>query len=76
MVVSICFEKNIFVAVRFQSWPRGYKTFFILNSAEHELFNARKYKNIKDFSFCLGSDKPVMLFFLLINVKMPTFVGI
>ena len=24
----------------------------------------------------LGSDKPTMLFFLLINVKMPTVVGI
>ena len=31
--------------------PRGYKTFFMLNSAEHEIF-------------------------LLINVKMPTTVGI
>ena len=33
------------------TWPRGYKTFFMLNSTEHE-------------------------FFLLINVKMPTIVGI
>ena len=32
-------------------WPRGCKTFFMLNSIEHE-------------------------FFLLINVKMPTIVGI
>ena len=32
--------------------PRGYKTVFMLNSAEHEIF------------------------FLLINVKMPTDVGI
>ena len=32
--------------------PRGYKTFFMLNSTEHEIF------------------------FLLINVKMPTIVGI
>ena len=50
--------------------PRGYKTFSILNSAEHEISNAHKYKNIKEFSFS-GSDKPRMLFFLLINVKMP-----
>ena len=27
--------------------PRGYKTFFVLNSVEHEILNARKYKNIK-----------------------------
>ena len=30
-------------------WPRGYKTFFVLNSAEHEILNAHKYKNIKKF---------------------------
>ena len=34
-----------------QVWPRGYKTFFMLNSTEHEIF-------------------------LLINVKMPTIIGI
>ena len=26
-------------------WPRGYKTFFMLNSAEHEIFSANKYEN-------------------------------
>ena len=26
---------------------RGYKTFFMLNSIEHEILNAHKYKNIK-----------------------------
>ena len=31
------------------SWPRGYKTFFVLNSVEHEILNAHKYKNIKKF---------------------------
>ena len=31
---------------------RGYKTFFMLNSVEHEFSNAHKYKNIKKFSFC------------------------
>ena len=43
----------------------------MLNSAEHELLNAYMYKNIKK-----GSDKPRMLFFLLINVKIPEVVGI
>ena len=33
------------------SWPRGYKTFFVLNSVEHEILNAHKYKNIKKFSY-------------------------
>ena len=55
---------------------RGYKTFFVLNSVEHEILNAHKYKNIQKFSFFSDSDKPRMLFFLLINVKMPTIVGI
>ena len=32
-------------------WPRGYKTFFVLNSIEHEILNAHKYKNIKKFGF-------------------------
>ena len=29
--------------------PRGYKTFFVLNSVEHEILNAHMYKNIKKF---------------------------
>ena len=33
------------------SRPWGYKTFFMLNSIEHEILNAHKYKNIKKFSF-------------------------
>ena len=33
----------------FQTWPRGYKTFYLLNSVEHEILNAHKYKNIKKF---------------------------
>ena len=52
------------------------KTFFMRNSVEHDILNAHKYKNIKKFSFFSDSDKPRMLFFLLINVKMPTTVGI
>ena len=35
-------------------WPQGYKTLFMLNSVEHELLNAHKYKNIKKFGFFLG----------------------
>ena len=32
-------------------WARGYKAFFMLISAEHEISNAHKYKNIKKFCF-------------------------
>ena len=55
---------------------RGYKTFLLFNSAEHEILNAHKHKNINKFSFFSGSDKPRVLFFLLINVKMPIIIGI
>ena len=33
-------------------------------------------KKNQEIQLCAGSDKPTMLFFLLINVKMPTTVGI
>ena len=58
--------------------PRGYKTFSMLNSAGHEILTAHKCKNFKNFSFFLGSDEHihVMLFSLLLNVEMPTIVGI
>ena len=50
-------------------WVRGYKTFFMPNSAEHEILNARKIKNIKKIKhFFSGSDKPRTIFFLLIKV--------
>ena len=29
-------------------YPWGYKTFFMLNSAEHEIFSANKYENAKN----------------------------
>ena len=48
----------------------------VIQLNEHEILNAHKYENIKEFSFFRGSDKPRMLFFLLMNVKMPTIVGI
>ena len=51
----------------------GYKKKFMLSSAEHEILNALNYQEIQHVS---GSEKPKMLFFLLINVKMPTTVGI
>ena len=50
--------------------------FFMLSSADHEISYVHMYKNTKKFIIFSGSDKPRMLFFLLINVKMPTIVGI
>ena len=39
-------------------------------------FEMHKCKKIPRSSAFSGSDKPILLFFLLINVKMPTVVGI
>ena len=61
-LVRTCFSPR-------EIWPLGYQSFFMLNSVEHEILNAYTYKNIKKFSF-LGSNKPRMLFFPLINVKI------
>ena len=56
------------------SSPEVIKTKFMLsfNSAEHEILNAYEYERSRNS----GSDKPRVLFFLLINVRMPTTVGI
>ena len=47
----------------------------MLNSTQHGISNAHKFK-YQEIQLFSGSDKPRMLFFLLINVKMPTTVGI
>ena len=43
-----CSVKNLFYS---QTRSHGYKTFFVLNSIEHEILNAHKYKNINKFGF-------------------------
>ena len=48
----------------------------MLNSAEQEILNAHNYIKYQEIQLFSGSDKPRMLFFLLINVEMPTMVGI
>ena len=70
-LLCICWPKNLISAYR--TW--GYKTFFMLNSAEHDILNARKYRNIKKFSI-FQAQISLECIFLLINVKMPIIVGI
>ena len=48
----------------------------MLYSAEHEILNAHTIKISGNLAFFPGSGKPRMVFFLLINVKVPTTVGI
>ena len=53
-----------------------FKTFFVLNSVEHEILYAHKYKNIKKFGLFTAQLSLECYFFPLIQVKMPTIVGI
>ena len=56
--------------------PRGYKTYFMLDSTEHEIPTGHKkleYRQMKKF---LALSLPGVGFIMLINVKMPTIVGI
>ena len=55
VVCLLCFVLFFFLVLSFdhndKTWPRGYKTFFMLNSVEHGIVNSHKYKNIKKFGF-------------------------
>ena len=55
-----------------ESCPRAYKT-FMLNSTEHEISTEHKNKMLKMFKTFKLSEA---VFIMLINVKMPTIVGI
>ena len=69
-------EKRDFICFICTALARGYKTFFMLTLVEHEILNAHKYKKYQEIQLFSDSDKPRMLFFLLMHVKMPTIVGI
>ena len=54
--MNVCYHFSVFqsldtlaVSLGFWIWIRGYKTFYMLNSVEHQILNAHKYKNIKKF---------------------------
>ena len=58
------------------TWARGYKTFSMLNSAENEICPAYKIFNMNNLNWFSCKAELSMKFFLLINIKMPTIVGI
>ena len=58
------------------TWPRGYKTFFMLNSTELELLTAHKKLKYRQLNRCLASSLTDGVFIMLINVKMPEIDGI
>ena len=44
-----CYPISIYkVLLLVSAWPRGYKTFFVLNSVEHEILNAHKHKKYQE----------------------------
>ena len=69
-------RKQPIIALYFEFETQGYKTFFMLNSTEHVISTANKnllYWKIKIF---LALKLSKVIFILLIDVKMPTIVGI
>ena len=56
--------------------PQGYKTFFMLNSTEHEISNPHKKLKYQKVMKSLALSLSDVVFIMLIIVKMPTFVGI
>ena len=48
----------------------------MLNSTEHEISNANKKLKYRQMKKCLALSLSDVVFIMLINVKMPTIVGI
>ena len=48
----------------------------MLNSTEHAISTAHKNKNAKKIMIVLALELSIVVFTMLINVKMPTIVGI
>ena len=48
--------------IQCKTWPQGCKTFYMLNSTEHEILNAHHYKNIKKFGFFKAQISPNAIF--------------
>ena len=40
-LIVFCCENSIYTSL-YNTWPRGYKTFFVHNSTEHEIYPAHK----------------------------------
>ena len=56
--------------------PRGYKTFSMFNSSEHEILPANKQQITDKHSWFSCSEKLSVKFSMLMKMKMPTLVGI
>ena len=56
--------------------PQSYKTFFMLNSTESEIPTAHKKIKYQQIKCVLAFSLSNVRFIMLINVKIPTIVGI
>ena len=74
-LIRILIKEHFNLGQHCQFRAEGYKTFFMFNAAEHEILNAHKYENNQEMQL-FQTQISLECFFLLINVKMPTFVGI
>ena len=52
---KVMFKDNILLSI-FITWPRSYKTLFMLNSAEQEILNVISIKDSKKFGFFTESN--------------------
>ena len=76
MYVHSCLYRKPGNIRKIKPGPEVIKRFFMLNSAKHEILNAKKYKNISRNSAFFQVQTSLECYFLIMNVKMPTTVGI
>ena len=60
----------------FLARPRGYKTFFMLSSTEHEIFKLLIKLYYRQMNKFLALSLSGVEFIMLINIKIPTIVDI
>ena len=71
-----CWAETDYCCIKCHCWSLAYIKKFHAHSAEHYILNARKYKNIKKFSFFFQAQISRECYFsCFVNVKMPTIVG-
>ena len=75
-IIALYFEsENELKFYYLEAWSRGYKTYFMLNLTGPAISTAHRHLMPK-YTYFLPHKLSVVVFNLLINVKMPTIVGI
>ena len=72
-IISIYWSDTSLRSALYNDWPRGFKTFFMLiSSTKFQLLISTKIPTKKFLALSLSD----VVFIMLINVKMPTIVGV